>query len=150
MSAWNPCQLDEMALPPCHIMVQFNVVRGDVINLGYNYGDIIEKDKLSCVLYQRSADVGLGMPYNITSYSLMTHILAQHCEMVADEFIYMVGNAHIYTEHIDGLKEQVAREPYTFPHILINKRDNINNYTSNDFILLAYNSHPVIKLKMIA
>jgi thymidylate synthase len=118
MSAWNPCQLDEMALPPCHIMVQFNVVRGEVL-WDKNYGEIIERDKLSCILYQRSADVGLGMPYNITSYSLLTHLLAHHCDMVADKFIYMLGNVHIYSEHMDGLQKQVQRVPYPFPLIKI-------------------------------
>jgi len=150
MSAWNPCQLNEMALPPCHIMVQFNVVRGEVTNLGYNYGDIIEKDKLSCILYQRSADIGLGMPYNITSYSLLTHLLAQHCDMIADEFIYMIGNAHIYKDHIEGLQEQIQRSPYKFPLVIVTKKEEIDDYVIDDFMVTEYTHHPAIKLKMVA
>ena len=149
MSAWNPCQLDEMALPPCHIMVQFNVVRGTTTNLGYNYGEIIEKDRLSCLLYQRSADVGLGMPYNITSYSLLTHLLATHCDMIADEFVYMIGNAHIYKEHIEGLTEQIKRVPYPLPYVFVSKNI-LNDYNATDFNIVGYESHPNIKLKMIA
>lgn len=150
MTSWNPCQIDEMALPPCHVMIQFNVIRGEVTELGYNYGEIIDKDRLSCILYQRSADVGLGMPYNITSYSLLTQLIARHCDMVADEFIYMIGNAHIYTDHLDGLKEQVTRTPFSFPIIFLNKHENIDDYTSDDFTLVSYQYHPTIKMKMIA
>ena len=135
MSAWNPQQLHEMALPPCHIMAQFNV-QGNV---------------LSCVLYQRSADVGLGMPYNITSYSILTCLLAHHCDLIPGEFIYMVGNAHIYEDHVKGLEEQITREPYPLPELkILNKYENINDYTSADFELLSYQCHPAIKLKMVA
>jgi len=135
MSAWNPCQLKEMALPPCHVMVQFNV----------------SGDKLSCILYQRSADVGLGMPYNITSYSILTSLLAHHCDLLPGEFIYMIGNAHIYEEHIDALKIQVEREPMILPTLqIINKYENINDYTSSDFRLLSYHSHQTIKMRMVA
>jgi thymidylate synthase len=148
MTAWNPCQLDEMALPPCHIMVQFNVIRGEVIKMADS--EIIEKDKLSCLLYQRSADVGLGMPYNITSYSMLTHLIANHCDMIPHEFVYTIGNAHIYQEHVNGLREQIERNPYPQPFIYLNKHDNIDDYESSDFQLLNYQSHPCIKLKMIA
>jgi thymidylate synthase len=135
MSAWNPCQLKEMALPPCHVMAQFNV----------------SEDKLSCILYQRSADVGLGMPYNITSYSILTCLLAHHCDLLPGEFIYMFGNAHIYEEHIDALKIQIEREPMSLPNLqIINKYENINDYSSSDFRLLSYQSHQTIKMKMIA
>ena len=135
MSAWNPQQIHEMALPPCHVMTQFNV-QGNV---------------LSCILYQRSADVGLGMPYNITSYSILTCLLAHHCDLIPGEFIYMVGNAHIYENHVEGLKEQITREPFPLPTLnILNKYENIDDYTSSDFELVSYQCHPPIKLEMVA
>jgi len=137
MSAWNPCQLDEMALPPCHILAQFNVREGKY---------------LSCSLYQRSGDVGLGVPFNIASYSFLTHILAKHCGLIAEEFVYCLGNAHIYTDHIKALQEQIKREPYEFPKITINNtRENIEDYTVDDITWISpYIHHPTIKMKMIA
>jgi thymidylate synthase len=136
MSAWNPCQLDEMALPPCHVLAQFNVSRGN---------------KLSCSLYQRSGDVGLGVPFNIASYSFLTHILAKHCDLEAYEFVYMLGNSHIYDDHIEPLKEQILRTPYEFPTIEIkNKYDDINDYKVDDIVINNYNSHGLIKMKMRA
>ncbi len=132
MSAWNPCQIDEMALPPCHVLAQFNVIN----------------DELSCSLYQRSGDVGLGVPFNIASYSVLTHILAKHCNLKAKEFIYYLGNSHIYDDHINELKEQIQREPYNFPSITISKKDNINDYVLEDIIINDYNYHPPIKMKM--
>jgi len=133
MSAWNPQQLNEMALPPCHILAQFNVIG----------------DKLSCSLYQRSGDVGLGVPFNIASYSLLTHIIAKHCNLVASEFIYYLGNCHIYDDHIENLKDQITREPKEFPTIEIkNKYDSINHYSLEDIELFNYNSHTSIKMEM--
>ena len=102
MSAWNPCQIDEMALPPCHVLCQFNVSQGN---------------KLSCALYQRSADCGLGVPFNIASYSFLTHILAKHCGLEAYEFIYTLGNCHVYDDHVEAMKEQLGRPSYDFPTI---------------------------------
>lgn len=133
MSAWNPCQLNEMALPPCHILAQFNVIN----------------DELSCSLYQRSGDVGLGVPFNIASYSILTHILAKHCNLKAKEFIYYLGNTHIYDDHIEELKQQIIRTPYKFPSISIqNLYDDIDNYTIDDIVISDYNFHPSIKMEM--
>ena len=137
MSAWNPCQLDEMALPPCHVLAQFNVREGKY---------------LSCALYQRSGDVGLGVPFNIASYSFLTHILAKHCDLIPDEFVYFLGNAHIYESHIDALKEQLDREPYPFPKINMKiKRHNIESYSIADIEWLEdYKYHKTIKMDMIS
>ena len=133
MSAWNPCQLEEMALPPCHVLAQFNVVN----------------DELSCSLYQRSGDVGLGVPFNIASYSILTHIIAKHCNLKAKEFVYYLGNTHIYDDHIDELKIQLERRPYKFPTINISKTYNtIDEYTISDINIVNYEYHPPIKMEM--
>ena len=133
LSAWNPEQINEMALPPCHVLAQFNVIGNE----------------LSCSLYQRSGDVGLGIPFNIASYSLLTHILAKHCNLVAKEFVYYLGNCHIYDDHIDELKEQILRNPYEMPEINIKKKyDNIEDYSVSDIELKNYVSHKSIKMVM--
>ena len=134
LTAWNPCQLNEMALPPCHILCQFNVIN----------------NKLSCALYQRSGDVGLGVPFNIASYSLLTHLMAHHCNLEVGEFIYYLGNSHIYEEHIDSLREQLNNSLYKFPKLNIkNKYENINDYKFEDFEIIDYKCNESIKMIMI-
>ena len=136
MSAWNPCQLDEMALPPCHVMVQFHVTNENL---------------LSCSMYQRSGDVGLGVPFNIASYSFLLHLIAKHCDLIPHEFYYHLGNAHIYEEHIEPLKEQIKRKPYDFPLIeILTIRENISDYTIEDFKINNYKYCDQIKMTMKA
>jgi thymidylate synthase len=136
MTAWNPCQLHQMALPPCHVICQFNVHDGN---------------KLSCAMMQRSVDCGLGQPFNIASYSFLTHLLAKHCGLEASEFIYFMGNCHIYEEHMDSMKEQIQRTPFVFPTLHINQiHENINDYQTEDFVISDYKSHETLKMKMIA
>jgi thymidylate synthase len=125
-----------MALPPCHVFCQFNVH---------------DDDKLSCAMYQRSVDVPLGSPFNIASYCFLTHLLAKHCGLQAHEFVYFMGNCHIYEEHLDIIKDQIGRTPYEFPTLeIIDKRENINDYVVDDFKINRYKSHDAIKMKMIA
>ena len=136
MTAWNPCQLADMALPPCHVMCQFNVHDGN---------------KLSCAMYQRSVDTMLGEPFNIASYCFLTHLLAKHCGLEAYEFIHFMGNCHIYEQHIEGAKLQIQREPYSFPNLFIKEiRENINEYQVEDFEIHNYQHHPQINFQMVA
>lgn len=134
ISAWNPCQIDKMALPPCHVLFQFHVTNGN---------------QLSCSLYQRSGDVGLGVPFNIMSYAAFTILVAKHCDLEPLEFIYYLGNTHIYEEHKEALETQIQRVPFPFPSLHITeKKDNINDYTIDDFKVEDYQYHASIKMKM--
>ena len=134
ITAWNPCQLDIMALPPCHIFMQFNVTNNN---------------KLSCAMYQRSNDEACGTCFNIASYCFLTHLLAKHCDLEPYEFLYYKGNCHIYEEHIDNIKIQLQREPFEFPTLeIINKRENIEDYVETDFIITNYKHHEAIKYVM--
>ena len=137
MSAWNPCQNGEMAIPPCHILAQFHVREGRY---------------LSCALYQRSGDVGLGVPFNIASYSFLTHILAKHCGLVAEDFVYFLGNAHIYEDHIPVLEEQIERTPLQFPKMAVSQtRENIEDYRLEDIDWISPYQHlGSLKMKMVA
>ena len=136
MTAWNPCQLDEMSLPPCHNFCQFNVHDGN---------------KLSCMMVQRSCDFFLGIPINIASYSFLTHLLAKHCGLEAYEFVHFMGNCHLYENAIDAAELQIQREPYPFPRVSIKQvRENINDYQVDDFIINNYQHHEPIKVEMVA
>ena len=136
MSAWNPQQLDQMALPPCHILCQFNIHDGN---------------KLSCSMYQRSVDTILGQPFNIASYSFLTHLLAKHCGLEAYEFVHFMGNCHLYDNAIEAANLQITREPFPFPTVSIKQvRENINEYQIDDFVLENYQSHEAIKVAMVA
>lgn len=133
VSAWNVGELDKMALPPCHIMFQFYVSGG----------------KLSCQLYQRSADIFLGVPFNIASYSLLTMMVAQVSGLEPGEFIHTFGDAHIYLNHIEQVKLQLEREPRELPVMSINpERKNIDEFVYDDFKIENYNPHPHIKGKI--
>jgi len=130
VSAWNPGELDLMALPPCHILYQFYVIN----------------NKLSCQLYQRSADIFLGVPFNIASYALLTMMVAQVCDLGVGDFVHTLGDAHIYSNHIEQAKLQLSRETRQLPKMIINPQvKNIHDFVYNDFTLQDYNPHPAIK-----
>lgn len=130
VSAWNVGELEKMALPPCHVMFQFYVANG----------------RLSCHMYQRSADVFLGVPFNIASYALLTHMVAQVCNLQPGEFIHTLGDAHLYVNHIEQAKLQLTRQPYPPPQIRLNPTiRSIFDFTYEDITLLNYQYHPPIK-----
>lgn len=135
ISAWNPRQVDEMALPPCHTLMQFYVSS--------------DKKYLSCQLYQRSADTFLGVPFNIASYALLTCMLAQVCGYEPKEFIHTIGDAHIYKNHFDVVKTQIEREPLPLPRLVLNKDiDNLFDFKIEDIKLEGYQSHGPLKGKV--
>lgn len=128
--AYNPGEVDNQALPPCHSFFQFYVVNG----------------KLSCQLYQRSADLFLGVPFNIASYALLTTMIAQVCDLEPGEFIHTFGDLHIYKNHLEQVKEQISREPKPLPKLSLNPEiKNIDDFTFDDIILSEYDPHPLIK-----
>ena len=133
MSAWNPTAMPEMALPPCHILSQFYVANGE----------------LSCQMYQRSCDMGLGVPFNIASYSLLTIILADICGLKPGDFIHTLGDAHVYSNHVEPLQTQLERNPRPFPVVkIINHHDKVEDYCMEDFAVLDYAPFPTIKMQM--
>jgi thymidylate synthase len=133
VSAWNVGELDKMALPPCHVLFQFYIANG----------------RLSCQLYQRSADVFLGVPFNIASYALLTMMVAQVCNLTPGEFILTLGDAHLYINHLDQAKLQLSRKPYPSPHMLLNGEvQSIFDYKYGDFELIDYQAHPHIKAEI--
>ena len=129
VSAWNVADIPQMALAPCHAFFQFYVADG----------------KLSCQLYQRSADMFLGVPFNIASYALLTHMMAQQAGLDVGEFIWTGGDCHIYDNHVDQVTEQLGREPLPLPTLKLNKRDSIFDYTFEDVEIVDYQHHPAIK-----
>ena len=134
LTAWNPGELNSMALPPCHCFAQFYVSADN---------------KLSCQLYQRSCDMFLGVPFNIASYSLLTHMIAQVCGLGVGEFVHVLGDAHVYLNHVDQVNEQLQREPLPAPQLIINPDvTDINNFTMKDFALNGYESLASIKAPM--
>lgn len=130
VTAWNPAEVEDMALPPCHSLFQFYVADG----------------KLSCQLYQRSADVFLGVPFNIASYALLTHLIAKECNLEVGDFVHTLGDAHIYTNHLQQVQEQMSREARALPKIVLNgNKQSIFEFEMEDLVIEGYDPHPSIK-----
>lgn len=130
VTAWNPSEVDKMALPPCHALFQFYVADG----------------KLSCQLYQRSADYFLGVPFNIASYALMVHMFAQQCDLEPGEFVWTGGDVHLYNNHIEQANTQLSREPFELPQLVIKRKpESLFDYKFEDFEIVNYQAHPTIK-----
>ena len=129
LTAWNPADVPHMALPPCHCLFQFHVAAG----------------RLSCQLYQRSADIFLGVPFNIASYALLTHMIARICGLKPGEFVHVLGDAHLYSNHFDQAREQLSRTPGTLPQLVINRLpDSIDGFHFDDFAITGYDAQPHI------
>ncbi|ETN42354.1 thymidylate synthase [Cyphellophora europaea CBS 101466] len=166
LSAWNVADLDKMALPPCHLLAQFYVSfpdapRGEAALLGEQAAQNVEmpppppkkkKGHLSCLLYQRSCDMGLGVPFNIASYALLTHMLCHACDLVPGELVHTMGDAHVYLDHVDALKEQLGREPREFPTLRVAREDrgmgNMDGWKVEELVVEGYRPHGAVKMKM--
>lgn len=134
ITSWNPGDIQNMALPPCHCFAQFYVS---------------DQNELSCQMYQRSCDLFLGVPFNIASYALFTHMIAQVCNLQVGEFVHVLGDAHIYLNHVEQVKEQLSRTPFPSPQLWLNPNiDSINAFTMNDIKLVNYQSHSTISASM--
>jgi thymidylate synthase len=130
VTAWNPAEVDKMALPPCHALFQFYVADG----------------KLSCQLYQRSCDTFLGVPFNIASYALLTYMFAQQCDLEPGDFVWTGGDVHLYTNHLEQTRLQLTRQPYPLPQLIIKRKpESIFDYRFEDFEIINYQAHPSIK-----
>lgn len=129
VSAWNPADIPKMALPPCHALFQFYVADG----------------KLSCQLYQRSADIFLGVPFNIASYALLTHMVAQQVDLEVGDFVWTGGDCHVYDNHVDQVREQLSRTPFPAPRLELDRAPSLFDYTYEDVHVLDYQHHPAIK-----
>ncbi len=129
VTAWNPADVDDMALPPCHCLFQFYVADG----------------RLSCQLYQRSADIFLGVPFNIASYALLTHMIAQVTNLEPGEFVHTLGDAHLYLNHLEQAQRQLTRAPYHFPRLKLFPRDNLFQFETEDIVIEDYKAHPSIR-----
>jgi thymidylate synthase len=133
VSAWNPAEVDQMALPPCHCLFQFYVANG----------------KLSCQLYQRSADTFLGVPFNIASYALLTHMMAQVCDLEVGDFVHTFGDVHLYANHFEQARLQLTREPRPLPRLVVNpERKRLEDFVFEDFTFEGYDPHPHIKAEV--
>lgn len=133
MSSWNPVDQSQMALPPCHVMVQFYVAAGE----------------LSCMMTQRSGDLGLGIPFNIASYALLTHLIAHVCGLKSGDLYHVIGDAHVYLNHVEPLAVQLVRQPRPFPKLqFVRKVDQIDDFITGDFVLTGYSPHPAVKMEM--
>jgi thymidylate synthase len=129
VSAWNPAEIENMKLPPCHALFQFYVAGGE----------------LSCQLYQRSADIFLGVPFNIASYAILTHMVAQQCDLEPGEFIWTGGDCHLYSNHLTQAEIQLPREPRPYPKLILKKAPTLFDYSYEDFLIEGYDPHPGIK-----
>ncbi|RFU25543.1 hypothetical protein B7463_g10798, partial [Scytalidium lignicola] len=150
LTAWNPRDLPSMALPPCHMFAQFYVSFPQSKKVSEEVSGSKPKGHLHCQLYQRSCDMGLGVPFNVASYALLTHMLAHVCDLIPGSLIHVLGDAHIYINHTDALRTQLQREPRAFPELEIKreKGGSIDGWQAEDFVIKGYNPHKSIAMDM--